>query len=442
MRLNIVYFAALLPSSALAFTFVTTASSCSQKTGGRSGSRSQLCAGGGFGASKPKKLGKKKSSTRKTKGNLMQTLNDEPKSKRAGSKKKGYTYKKSEQDALLEQLATAASASVLGRAVESSPTHGTPDADPFWEMMPSLIASKFPSATDAQLERVAGVIRHTLDRNLPLEDSIVSDDWRPHDEIHAYMPGLGPTKPFHDPNQLELCRRLSENIDVIEAEYEALLEDMNKPGGKDRFQSVTSMNYEAGWKTLVLFYNGHRIEGFPYHLAPVTTEIMESVSSSRGTYEHNCAETLVQFFTSSDPNMFMNSKLYHPRVSKQVPIAGRIAGFNRQQPQTGIPLHSDGNNMWLTCQMGIKVPKENAAYIRVGPETQRWKRGECLLYDTTYEHETFNESSDEERVVLHIDFFNTLEMTQLEIAIMQYIYGLREEFMKAEGVAKVGAQVL
>jgi len=365
-----------------------------------------LAAGGGFGAAASSSKGggkkKKKTSTRKTKGNLLQTLNDEPKAKANKSKKpRGTTYNRSEQDLLLEELAEASSKGVLGQAVACSPTHGTPEADPFWELVPSLIASKFPSATDKQLERVASMIRHTLDPNLPLEDSIINDEWRPHDEIHAYMDGLGSTKPFWDPQQLELCQRLSENIDVISKEYEALLEDMNQPGGKDRFQSVTSMNYEAGWRTLVLFYNGHRIDGFPYHLAPVTTEIMESV-----------------------------------------PIAGRIAGFNRQQPQTGIPLHSDGNNMWLTCQMGIKVPKNNAAYIRVGPETQRWARGECLLYDTTYEHETFNESEDEERVVLHIDFFNTLRMTALEIAIMQYIYALREEFMKAEGVAKVGAQVL
>ena len=363
-----------------------------------------LAAGGGFGASSSAKGGgkkKKKASTRKTKGNLLQTLNDEPKAKTNSKKPRGTTYNRSEQDALLEQLAAASSKSVLGQAVASSLTHGTPEADPFWELVPSLVASKFPSATDKQLTRVASVIRHTLDRNLPLEDSIINDEWRPHDEIHAYMEGLGPTKSFWDPQQLELCQKLSDNIDVIEKEYEALLEDMNKPGGKDRFQSVTSMNYEAGWRTLVLFYNGHRIEDFPYHLCPVTTEIMESV-----------------------------------------PIAGRIAGFNRQQPQTGIPRHSDSNNMWLTCQMGVKIPKNNAAYIRVGPETQRWARGECLLYDTTYEHETFNESEDEERVVLHIDFWNTLRMTPLEIAVMQYIYQLREEFMKAEGVAKVGAQIL
>jgi hypothetical protein len=53
-----------------------------------------------------------------------------------------------------------------------------------------------------------------------------------------------------------------------------------------------------------------------------------------------------------------------------------------------------------------------------------------------------NESETEERVVLHIDFFNTLAMTPIEIEAMQYIYNLREQFMKAEGVSKVGAQVL
>ena len=53
-----------------------------------------------------------------------------------------------------------------------------------------------------------------------------------------------------------------------------------------------------------------------------------------------------------------------------------------------------------------------------------------------------NEHPTQERVVLHIDFFNTLAMTPVEIQVMQYIYSLREEFMKAEGVSKVGNQIL
>lgn len=59
-----------------------------------------------------------------------------------------------------------------------------------------------------------------------------------------------------------------------------------------------------------------------------------------------------------------------------------------------------------------------------------------------YEHETFNEHAEQERVVLHVDFFNTLAMTPVEIEVVEYIYSLREQFLAAEGVAKVGAQIL
>jgi aspartyl/asparaginyl beta-hydroxylase (cupin superfamily) len=345
----------------------------------------------GFGSN----TGKKKEIKPK-KSNLLDALNDKPKSTKSAAK----PYIKSEQDDLIASLAMSSSKTVIGRAVASSPLAGTNDADPFWELMPSLLSSRFPEYKDDQLQRVAGMIRHAVNPNLPLEESIIQDPYRPHREIHAYMPALGPTQPFYEPARLPLCQRLKEKYDVIVQEYNALLSDMESTG-KDRFQSVTSMNYESGWRTLVLFYNGHRIPGFPYHLCPVTTSLLESV-----------------------------------------PLAGRIAGFNRQRPQTGIPLHTDGNNMWLTCQMGIVVPDNESAYIRVGPETRRWKAGECLLYDTTYEHETKNDHPTQERVVLHVDFFNTLAMTPIEIEVMQYIYSLREEFMKAEGVAKVGAQIL
>jgi len=261
-----------------------------------------LCAaasgGGGFGASNSKnKTPRNKNAKKGTKS-------------KAATATKGTTYKKSEQEDLLQQLAQQSANTRIGQAVAASP----PADDPFWELMPSLISSRFPTIPDEKLERVAGFVRHTLDPNLPLEDEIRNNPHRPQDEIHAYMPGLGPTKPFHDPEQLELCREMSANYDTILKEYHALLDDMEH-GGQDRFQSVTSMNYDAGWKTLVLFYNGHRIDGFPYHLCPVTTKILE-----------------------------------------KVPLAGRIAGFNRQQPQSGIPMHTDGNNMWLTCQMGIQVP--------------------------------------------------------------------------------------
>ena len=115
---------------------------------------------------------------------------------------------------------------------------------------------------------------------------------------------------------------------------------------------------------------------------------------------------------------------------------GTTCGKRREQVWSRMPRPSPANNYYhhrLTCQMGIHVPEDEKAWIRVGPETRRWKEGECLLYDTTYEHETMNEHPEQERVVLHVDFFNTLALTPTEIEVMQYIYSLREEFMKAEG---------
>jgi aspartyl/asparaginyl beta-hydroxylase (cupin superfamily) len=80
--------------------------------------------------------------------------------------------------------------------------------------------------------------------------------------------------------------------------------------------------------------------------------------------------------------------------------------------------------MWLTVQMGIQVPEGEKAWIRVIPETKRWKNGECILYDTTLEHETMNEHESHKRVVLHIDFFNMLRMTPVQTEAMRYIYSL------------------
>lgn len=276
--------------------------------------------GGGFGAAAKQKKGKKKKVKRRP--SLADALADAPRKSRSENQ----PFVKSEQEELLESLSRAAASTAIGQAVASSPLHGTGEADPFYELMPSLISSRFPNVSDSQLQRVAGMIRHALNPDLPLEEQIINDPHRPEDAIHAYMPGLGPTKAFYEPNEHPLCQKLSDNYDTIKAEYHALLQDI-EDGGKDRFQSVTSMNYESGWKTLVLFYNGHRIEGFPYHLCPRTTELLESV-----------------------------------------PLAGRIAGFNRQQPMTGIPLHTDGNNMWLTCQMGVNVPEGTSCCVCVWPK--------------------------------------------------------------------------
>lgn len=43
----------------------------------------------------------------------------------------------------------------------------------------------------------------------------------------------------------------------------------------------------------------------------------------------------------------------------------------------------------------------------------------------------------QDRVVLHVDFWNYLALTPAEISAMQRLYGLRERYLEAEGVQAV-----
>ncbi len=144
----------------------------------------------------------------------------------------------------MNDLAARSANTIIGRAVAKSPEYGTPNMDPFWSMLPSLISTKFPNANDDALRRVAGMVEYSLlgANSGLLEGDLIDDPHRPHDELHAYMPGLGGTEPFLDASSLGLCELLSENYDAIAREYEALLENRYDRRGNDRFQSVTSMN--------------------------------------------------------------------------------------------------------------------------------------------------------------------------------------------------------
>ena len=200
--------------------------------------------GGGFGSTSSSGTPSKgKASRGKSRRDIISALNDDDGPSK-DAKSFSRTFVKSDQDRLLNDLAARSARTIIGRAVATSPDYGTPDMDPFWSLLPSLISTKFPAATDEKMGRVAGMVEFSLGSRAQLGDDVISDPWRPHDELHAYMPGLGKTEPFLDTSRLELCKLLSENHEVIAREYEALLENRFDRKGKDRFQSVTSMNCE------------------------------------------------------------------------------------------------------------------------------------------------------------------------------------------------------
>ena len=127
--------------------------------------------------------------------------------------------------------------------------------DPFWQLVPHILNSEFDPR---EIERVHGTIRFA-EGDQGLTQDIIDDPMRPHEDIHAFMEGI-PAAQFRDPALFPFCQELEDNYEAIKAEFKVLQEHEN-----EKFQSVTSMNYDSGWKTLVLFFNGHKINGFPYH---------------------------------------------------------------------------------------------------------------------------------------------------------------------------------
>lgn len=112
-------------------------------------------------------------------------------------------------------------------------------------------------------------------------------------------------------------------------------------------------------------------------------------------------------------------------ASCDIPFAVRGVMFARQAAGTGVAPHSDARNFILTMHLGLQVPK-SGCWMRVGEEKKSWEEGKALVIDTTFEHETGNESQ-EDRYVFLIDFFHP-ELTQEERAALRMIYDLRNQF--------------
>ncbi|WP_193615716.1 aspartyl/asparaginyl beta-hydroxylase domain-containing protein [Massilia sp. YMA4] len=94
----------------------------------------------------------------------------------------------------------------------------------------------------------------------------------------------------------------------------------------------------------------------------------------------------------------------------------REAHFSILQPHSRIRPHCDESNTWVTGHFGISVPAQCG--IRVGRERRRWEEKKFLFFDTSYEHEAWNDS-DSPRIVLLFDFLHPRLSTAERDFLMQ-----------------------
>jgi aspartyl/asparaginyl beta-hydroxylase (cupin superfamily) len=89
-------------------------------------------------------------------------------------------------------------------------------------------------------------------------------------------------------------------------------------------------------------------------------------------------------------------------------LVERIPGLNSAffsilAPGTHIPAHRGVTKGLITCHLGLIVPRDGDVRMRIADRVVRWAEGETLVFDDTYDHEVWNDTSAT-RVVLLIQF--------------------------------------
>jgi hypothetical protein len=94
--------------------------------------------------------------------------------------------------------------------------------------------------------------------------------------------------------------------------------------------------------------------------------------------------------------------------------------FSILRPGTKIKPHRDYANVFLTYHLGLVIPSHCG--IRVGGEKRLWQEGKSLIFDTSYEHEAWN-NSDDFRLILLIDFYHP-ELSEIEQSFLREFFTL------------------
>ncbi|CAM9160719.1 unnamed protein product [Choristocarpus tenellus] len=190
----------------------------------------------------------------------------------------------------------------------------------------------------------------------------------------SYLEGLS-AKPWHHPDDYPWASTLAENADVITAEFQRWKE---KAGGELWIPAAGDDDnaYGDNWRKIVL--------------------------QDRQWDSTNCA-------------MFPETT----KIVKSLPLPSCEVCFARQEPMTGVSLHTDNTNFVLTAHLGVDVP-DGKCWIQVGESRKEWQNGKVLVFDASFMHETGNESSTS-RVVLLIRFWHP-EVTTEEQSALNFIF--------------------
>lgn len=168
--------------------------------------------------------------------------------------------------------------------------------------------------------------------------------------------------PVYDNSTFPWADEVEQEWKIIRAELDQVMQRREElPNFHDITSEVKPITNDNLWKTYVLAGYG-----------------LESETNSR-----HCPET--------------------SRVLKKIP-GMKTAFFSILSPNKHIPAHKGPYNGVLRYHLGLIVPEpKEKCRIRIDEEVKHWEEGESLIFDDTFNHEVWNDTSGY-RAVLFVDF--------------------------------------
>jgi ornithine lipid ester-linked acyl 2-hydroxylase len=168
--------------------------------------------------------------------------------------------------------------------------------------------------------------------------------------------------PVLDLKHFPILGSFTDNWETIRAEVVEVLKHREAiPAFQEVSPDQKKISKGKNWRTFILYGFGLKLEK-NCRQAPVTTRLLEAV-----------------------PNL-------------------QTAWFSILSPGYHIPAHRGVIKGIVRAHLGLIIPKDaEKCRLRVGDTINVWRPGEIFVFDDTYEHEVWNDTT-EERVILLFDF--------------------------------------
>ena len=175
-----------------------------------------------------------------------------------------------------------------------------------------------------------------------------------------------PDIPVYDPDDFPWTAELTAGWRAIRAELDQVLVYRDQmPSFHEIIKEVSTISADATWKTFFL-----------------VGAAMDCSENAR-----RCPETM--------------------RLLSRIPDVS-TAFFSILSPGKHIPAHRGAYNGVLRFHLGLLVPEpRERCRIRIGDQYHSWNEGEALIFDDSFNHEVWNDTSGW-RVVLFVDFARPL----------------------------------